>query len=130
MLGEFAAVGAGAVFGAWLRWGLGHALNPLFPSLLLGTLVANLAGGFAIGVVLELAARHALLSPEARLFVVTGFLGSLTTFSAFSGEAAAAVLRGEWVATATVVASHVVGSIALTLAGIALVRWAFPAPAP
>lgn len=129
MLGEFAAVGIGAALGAWLRWGLGHALNPLFPTLPLGTLAANLFGGLAMGVAMELATRHALLSPEARLFVTTGFLGGLTTFSTFSAEAATLALRGEWLWGAALIASHVVGSIVLTLAGLWLARSAFALPA-
>jgi CrcB protein len=128
MLGEFAAVGIGAALGAWLRWGLGHALNPLFPTLPLGTLAANLFGGFMMGVAMELAARHTLLSPEARLFVTTGFLGGLTTFSTFSAEATTLLLRSEWLWGAALVASHVVGSILLTLAGLWLARSAFAIP--
>jgi CrcB protein len=122
MLRQFAAVGIGAALGAWLRWGLGAALNPLFPTLPLGTLTANLFGGFAMGVAMELATRHAFLSPEARLFVITGFLGGLTTFSAFSAEATTLALRGEWLWGAVHVGSHVVGSIVLTLAGLWLAR--------
>jgi CrcB protein len=125
MLAEIAAVGVGAALGAWLRWALGHLLNPAFPTLPLGTLAANLAGGLMMGVVMEVATRHAVLSPEARLFVTTGFLGGLTTFSTFSGEAATLLLRGEWLWGGVLVAGHVVGSIALTLAGLWLARTAF-----
>src|SRR5512134_49518 len=96
MLAQFAAVGIGAAIGAWLRWGLGHVLNPAFPTLPLGTLAANLLGGLLMGMVMELATRHALLSPEARLFLATGFLGGLTTFSTFSAEATTLILRSEW----------------------------------
>jgi CrcB protein len=130
MLVQFAAVGAGAAIGAWLRWGLGAWLNPRFPTLPLGTLSANLVGGLAMGIVMELATRHALLSPEARLFVTTGFLGGLTTFSTFSAEAATLVTRGEWLWAAGLIASHVVGSILLTLAGLGLARLAFAGAAP
>src|SRR3989338_774105 len=83
----FAAVGIGAAFGAWSRWGLAVALNHMVPALPLGTLVANLAGGFLIGAAFELFIQHATLPVEYRLFFITGFLGSLTTFSAFSLEA-------------------------------------------
>ena len=74
------AVGFGAAFGAWLRWLLSHFMNGLFPLLPLGTLAANLVGGFLIGVALEFFGTRAGLSPELRLFAVTGFLGGLTTF--------------------------------------------------
>jgi len=125
MLAQFAAVGIGAALGGWLRWGLGHWLNPVFPTLPLGTLAANLGGGLAMGVVMELATRHAIMSPEARLFVATGFLGGLTTFSTFSAESATLFVRGEWIWGGVLVASHVAGSIALTLAGLWLARVAF-----
>jgi len=130
MLVQFAAVGAGAAIGAWLRWGLGAWLNPRFPTLPLGTLSANLVGGLAMGIVMEVATRHALLSPEARLFVTTGFLGGLTTFSTFSAEAATLVTRGEWLWAVGLIASHVIGSILLTLAGLCLARLAFAGAAP
>jgi fluoride exporter len=130
MLVQFAAVGAGAAIGAWLRWGLGAWLNPRFPTLPLGTLSANLVGGLAMGIVMEVATRHALLSPEARLFVTTGFLGGLTTFSTFSAEAATLVTRGEWLWAMGLIASHVIGSILLTLAGLWLARLAFAGAAP
>jgi fluoride exporter len=130
MLVQFAAVGAGAAIGAWLRWGLGAWLNPRFPTLPLGTLSANLVGGLAMGIVMEVATRHALLSPEARLFVTTGFLGGLTTFSTFSAEAATLVTRGEWLWAVGLIASHVIGSILLTLAGLWLARLAFAGAAP
>jgi CrcB protein len=130
MLAQFAAVGIGAAIGAWLRWGLGHVLNPAFPTLPLGTLAANLVGGLLMGMVMELATRHALLSPEARLFLATGFLGGLTTFSTFSAEATTLILRSEWLWGVVLVASHVVGSIVLTLAGLALARALFAGIAP
>jgi fluoride exporter len=122
MLGQFAAVGIGAALGAWLRWGLGHVLNPLFPTLPLGTLAANLVGGLAMGAAMELMTRHALLSPVAQLLIATGFLGGLTTFSTFSAEATTLLVRGEWLWGFALVASHVVGSIALTFAGLLLAR--------
>ena len=81
-----AAVGIGAMFGAWTRWGLGALLNPLFPLLPLGTLCANLVGSFCIGVMMVSLLDHAGLRPELVLMITTGFLGSLTTFSAFSAE--------------------------------------------
>src|SRR4029079_484482 len=85
----FLAVGVGAAVGAWLRWWLGVLLNPLVPTLPLGTLVANLVGGYLMGIAMGVVQHAQLLSPELRLLVTTGFLGGLTTFSAFSGEAAA-----------------------------------------
>jgi CrcB protein len=120
--GGFAAVGAGAATGAWLRWGLGTVLNPLFPVLPLGTLAANLIGGLLMGFAMEVITRHALLSPEVRLLVTTGFLGGLTTFSTFSAEIVTLLTRREYLWGSIAVAAHVAGSVALTIAGMLLMR--------
>jgi fluoride exporter len=120
--GGILAVGGGAAVGAWLRWGLGSLLNPLFPTLPLGTLAANLSGGLLMGFAMELMMRHAVLSPEARLLVTTGFLGGLTTFSTFSAEIVTLLMRREYLWGSIAIASHVVGSIAMTIAGILMVR--------
>jgi fluoride exporter len=116
------AVGGGAAVGAWLRWGLGALLNPIVPVLPLGTLAANLIGGLLMGFAMELLTRHAIMSPEARLLVTTGFLGGLTTFSTFSAEVVTHLLRKEYMWGAVVVGTHVVGSVALTIVGILVVR--------
>lgn len=126
----FLAVGGGAAAGAWLRWGLGILLNPMFPTLPLGTLAANLLGGLLMGLVMEAVARHGVLGPEMRLLLTTGFLGGLTTFSTFSAEITTLVLRRELLWTALGVGAHVVGSIALTVAGILLARALFGWGAP
>lgn len=116
------AVGGGAAVGAWLRWGLGAALNPLFPTLPLGTLAANLSGGLLMGLAMELLSRHAVLSAELRLLITTGFLGGLTTFSTFSGEVVTLIVRREYLWGMIAVAAHLLGSIALTIAGVLIVR--------
>jgi len=116
------AVGGGAAVGAWMRWGLGIVLNPVFPTLPLGTLAANLIGGLLMGIAMELLTRHAVLPPEARLLVTTGFLGGLTTFSTFSAEAVTLILRREWLWGSLAIAGHVFGSLVLTMVGIVMVR--------
>ncbi|MEP6997403.1 MAG: fluoride efflux transporter CrcB [Betaproteobacteria bacterium] len=125
------AVGGGAAIGAWLRWWLGILLNPVFPSLPLGTLAANLVGGLLMGFAMEVLTRHAMLLPEARLLITTGFLGGLTTFSTFSGEIVTLLLRREYLWGVIAIASHVVGSLLLTILGMLVVRtlyaWAAPA---
>jgi CrcB protein len=97
-------------------------LNPVFPTLPLGTLAANLGGGLLMGVAMEFMARATTMSPELRLVMTTGFLGGLTTFSTFSAEITGLLLRGEWLWGAVGTLAHVVGSIALTITGILLVR--------
>lgn len=118
----FAAIGLGGAIGCWLRWLLGMALNPLFPTLPLGTLAANLTGGLMMGCVIGIFDHFQTLSPELRLFVFTGFLGGLTTFSTFSGESATLLLRQQYLWFSAHVAVHVAGSIGMTIAGIALTR--------
>jgi CrcB protein len=118
----FLAVGIGAALGAWLRWMLGIGFNPKVPTLPLGTLAANLIGGYVIGIAVEYLSRNTGLPPEVRLFVITGFLGGLTTFSTFSAEATALLQTGQlgWAMMHTL--AHLVGSIALTFLGIYTVR--------
>jgi len=123
--GGILAVGGGAALGAWLRWGLGILLNPVFPTLPLGTLAANLSGGLMMGCAMELLTRHAVLTPEARLLVTTGFLGGLTTFSTFSAETVSLLMRKEYAWSAVLVAAHVAGSVAMTILGIYLMRLFF-----
>lgn len=113
------AVSLGAALGALLRWGLGLALNAVFPALPLGTLVANLVGGYLVGLAVGLFSLHTELPPEWRLFVITGFLGGLTTFSTFSAEVVAAVQQGRLGWAAASIGLHLGGSIALTFAGLA-----------
>jgi len=120
--GGILSVGAGAVIGAWLRWWLGVVLNPLFPTLPLGTLAANLVGGLLMGAAMELMTRHAMMSPELRLLITTGFLGGLTTFSTFSAEIVTLLLHKEYLWGTIAIAAHVVGSIVMTIAGILLIR--------
>ena len=120
------AVGIGAMLGAWSRWGLGSLLDALLPSLPPGTLVANLIGGYLIGFFIELFSRHGEIPPEARLFVITGFLGALTTFSTFSAEAITLLARGQYVWAILHITSHLAGSLAMTVVGIATFRGLLP----
>jgi fluoride exporter len=115
------AVGSGAALGAWLRWALGVWLNPLVPALPLGTLSANLLGGFIIGGVLG-AADPLGFSSVLRLLLVTGFLGGLTTFSTFSAETTTLLLQGRWGWALAEIALHVLGSLGMTSGGVLLMR--------
>jgi len=112
------AIGIGAALGAWLRWGLGLALNPLFPTVPLGTLASNLIGGYLVGAAVTVFHIHADLPPEVKLFVITGFLGGLTTFSSFSAEVVSLIQRDEYAWAFGTAALHLGGSLLLTGLGI------------
>jgi fluoride exporter len=118
----FLAIGAGAALGAWMRWWLGFMLNAALPALPLGTLAANLIGGYLMGIFMGLFALTSAISPEVRLFVMTGLLGGLTTFSTFSAEAVTLISRGQYGWAATHVLVHVLGSLVLTGLGIFTVQ--------
>jgi CrcB protein len=118
----FLAVGLGGAIGCWMRWLLGVLLNPVFPTLPLGTLAANLSGGLIMGCMMGLFEHFQALPPEMRLFVMTGFLGGLTTFSTFSAEANTLLLRGQLLWFGLHVAAHLIGSLAMTILGIFLTR--------
>lgn len=117
------AVGLGAAVGAWLRWGLGLWLNALHPNVPMGTLAANLAGGYLIGVAIAFFAQHPGLTPEWRLFIITGFLGGLTTFSTFSAEVFTLLSRAQLAAGLAVIGLHVLGSLAMTGLGVLTFHW-------
>jgi len=116
------AVGAGAALGAWLRWVLGIVLNAAVPNLPLGTLAANLIGGYLVGVAVEFFSQHGGFPVEMRLFAITGFLGGLTTFSSFSAEAVGLLMQSRYAWAFLLISSHLLGSIAMTVLGIFTVR--------
>lgn len=116
------AVGFGAFAGAVLRWCLGLLLNPMLPTLPLGTLAANLLGGLTMGIVMGVFAQYDALPIAWRLAITTGFLGGLTTFSTFSAETVTLFLRQQYAWTLAIIAAHLAGSLLMTLAGIGLVR--------
>ena len=121
MFNSVALISVGAALGAVARWLLGLALNGLFPAIPPGTLAANLVGGYLVGVAMELFSAPMGLAPELRLLVITGFLGGLTTFSTFSAEVARLLQQGRLLLAGAEITVHVVGSVALTILGIATV---------
>jgi len=117
------AISTGAALGALLRWQLGLRLNSIFPTVPPGTLAANLIGAYVVGLAVAFFASFSAISPEWRLLVITGFCGGLTTFSTFSAELTTLLQEGRISWALTAVAAHVVGSVLMTLAGIATVVW-------
>jgi CrcB protein len=114
----FLAIGLGAAIGAWLRWGLGLWLNSITPELPMGTLAANLIGGYLVGLAVAFFMHNASLSPEWRLFIITGFLGGLTTFSTFSAETVTLLVRGQYAWGTAIIAAHLGGSLLMTVLGM------------
>lgn len=117
------AIGAGATLGAWSRWGLGLAFNAILPNFPLGTLVANLIGGLLMGMTMGLIGIGSLDSASLRLFVTTGFLGGLTTFSAFTGESLSLMHKQEYVLAMLHTCSHVFGALLMAAAGVAFIQY-------
>ena len=116
------AVGTGAAIGAWLRWGLSVWLTRLHIHINIGTLVANVVGGYLAGIALGYFAHQPHLPPALRLFVITGFLGGLTTFSTFSGESMLLLQRGQYGWAFAHTAMHLLGSVGACFAGYASFR--------
>jgi fluoride exporter len=115
------AVAIGGALGSLLRWALGLRLNALFPDLPLGTLAANVIAGYVIGVAIAWFARRPDIAIEWRLFVITGMMGGLSTFSTFSVEVVASLQQGRFAWAATEIGLHVAASLAMTALGIATV---------
>lgn len=115
---SFFAVGLGAALGAWSRWGLGILLNPLFRPMPLGTLAANLIGGYLVGVAVGVFHINSGLPPAVKLFAITGFLGGLTTFSSFSAEVVERLLSQQPGWALAMAGMHLAGSLAATYLGL------------
>ncbi len=115
---NFLAVGLGAALGAWIRWLLGLLLNPLFVALPLGTLMANLLGGYLIGAAVGIFHLNTHFPLAWKLFAITGFLGGLTTFSTFSAEVVERLLAGQPAWAVGLASVHLAGSLTATWLGL------------
>ncbi|WP_296495185.1 fluoride efflux transporter CrcB [Rhodoferax sp.] len=116
------AICVGACAGALMRWGLGLWLSPgaMIP---MGTLAANLIGGYLVGVAVAVFQALPHLDPTWRLAIITGFLGALTTFSSFSAEVVGMLGQQRYLLGFGTAAMHLFGSLLLTLAGIKTVTF-------
>lgn len=116
------SISIGAALGALLRWWLGSTMNSIFPTIPLGTLAANVIGGFLIGVVMAITRGHVFIPETARLAITAGFLGSLTTFSTFSAETVTLLSHQQYFWSCMIVIGHVAGSILATICGMYTVK--------
>lgn len=122
MAAHLAMIALGATLGAWLRWGFSLWLNPRVAQFPLGTLASNLVGGYLIGIAVAYFSAHTALTPEWRLFVITGFLGGLTTFSTYSAEVVQLLQSGRLAMAGVLALVHLTGSLLLTILGFATYR--------
>lgn len=118
MFKNILAIAIGASIGATLRWFVSMALNNIFPIIPLGTLTVNLVGGYCVGLALSFFAFFPEVAPHWRLLIITGFLGALTTFSAFSAEVSVLIQEARYFWAALTIGLHVVGSLIMTFLGI------------
>jgi len=116
-LKNFLFIGLAAAIGAWSRWGIGILLNTMHPIFPLGTLTVNLIGGYLMGISMGAFELFSELSPDLKLIINIGFLGGLTTFSAFTAEVFQLLQKNEFVASLTLVALHVIGSLLMAYLG-------------
>ena len=112
------AIFFGAGFGALLRAGFNFLTVGSASIVPLGTLLSNLVGGYLIGIAIAFFGNNPSVSPEWKLFVITGFLGGLTTFSSFSAEVVTLMQRGELTWALGTAFLHLMGSLLLTFLGI------------
>jgi CrcB protein len=115
---SISAIFCGAGLGALLRAGFNVATVNIVSTLPLGTFIANMVGGYMVGIAVAFFGNNPSLSPEWKLFVITGFLGGLTTFSSFSAEVVGLMQRGEVTWALGTALLHFVGSLVLTFLGI------------
>lgn len=114
---NFLYIGLAAAIGAWSRWGIGILLNTMHPIFPLGTLTVNLIGGYLMGISMGAFELFSELSPDLKLIINIGFLGGLTTFSAFTAEVFQLLQKNEFVASLTLVVLHVIGSLLMAYLG-------------
>jgi CrcB protein len=112
----------GSIAGTLLRFASSLAFNAFVPSIPMGTLLVNLVGGFLMGIMMGLALNNIAIAESIRLGIIVGFLGSLTTFSSFSGEVMALLISEQYINSFALIVLHVCGSLVMTYGGIYLVN--------
>lgn len=123
MVSSIVAISIGASLGAVSRWLLGLGFNAVWATMPLGTLMANLVGAYLVGLAASFFEAQGSLPPELKLLIITGFLGGLTTFSTFSAEVVLVMQSGDYLKAFITIAFHLLGSLALTMLGMATYSW-------
>lgn len=116
------SIALGSILGAWARWFLSLRFNATFANIPLGTLLANLIGGFVIGFAIAFFA-NSQLSPNYKLFLITGFCGGLTTFSTFSAEVVGLLQQQKFSMAIFLMCIHLLGSLLCTVLGMLSYQW-------
>ncbi|MDC1114169.1 fluoride efflux transporter CrcB [Methylophilaceae bacterium] len=114
---NFFLIGFSAAIGAWMRWLIGAGMLVMFPGMPLGSLVANLLGGFFMGLSIAFLQITTNISDEIRLIINVGFLGGLTTFSAYTADLFELMQKGELGLALLFMITHVIGALVLCYAG-------------
>ena len=115
---NFLIVGFAAAIGAWLRWVIGYLLYILYPGLPFGSLAVNLLGGFLMGMsIAYFQTTASILSEELKLFINIGFLGGLTTFSAYTSDIFSLLQRGDVQTSFLFLVSHIFGALIMAYIG-------------
>ncbi|SAK89033.1 camphor resistance protein CrcB [Caballeronia arationis] len=118
MVESLFAIGLGGATGSLIRWRLGLLLNAVHPDFPIGTLVANLSAGYIIGASIAFFIRHPSVSGDWKLFVLTGLMGGLSTFSTFSAEVTTHMQQGRFGWAFAEIVIHVGGSLLMTTLGL------------
>ena len=123
-MNRYLLIAIGAALGANARYLVGvSAANRFGADFPYGTLIVNVLGSFILGFLLALGTSQLQLSPEARLLLAVGFLGSFTTFSSYTVESMNLFrASGIWLGLLNIVGNNVVGLLCALL-GAALARW-------
>ena len=113
----------GGAVGAGARHLVGRAALSLWgPGYPWGTLIVNLAGGLAMGLLAGSLARFGQGGENWRLLLGVGVLGGFTTFSAFSLDVMVMLERGDWSTALGYVLASVIGAVAALALGLGMVR--------
>ena len=119
---NFFLIGLAAACGAWVRLFTGLFMSSLFPGLPLGTLVVNLVGGLLMGISLATFHQMTSLSEELKLILNVGFLGGLTTYSAYTADIFNLIQRGEIGFAIAFILAHIIGALGLCFIGYQIIN--------